>query len=124
MDSGSRMSQICNEINFDADEFIEAMMNALEAEVKKGGKSVEDRRIENEKEETENMKRLAEAEAKTKAEKELETIKAEIVEFFNNNKTNLDMIKPVLKICKDAGFNNPIEIDDISVAKEVLEACK
>ncbi len=123
VDSGSRMSQICSEINFDADEFIEAMRNALEAEVKKGGKSIEDRRAENEKEEAENMKRLAEAEVKAKSEKELEEIKAEIVEFFNNNKTNLDVIKPVLKICKDAGFGNPTEIDDISIAKKVLAAC-
>ena len=123
VDSGSRMSQICSEINFDADEFIEAMRNALEAEVKKGGKSVEDRRAENEKEEAENMKRLAEAEVKAKSEKELEEIKSEIVEFFNNNKTNLDVIKPVLKICKDAGFGNPTEIDDISIAKKVLAAC-
>ena len=35
VDSGSRMSQICNEIPFDADEFIKAMKDALEAEVKK-----------------------------------------------------------------------------------------
>lgn len=124
VDSGSRMSQICSEINFDADEFIEAMKNALEAEVKKGGKSVEDRRAENKKEEAENMKRLAEAEVKAKSEKELDEIKAEIVEFFNNNKTNLDVIKPVLKICKDAGFGNPTEINDIVVAKQVLDACK
>ena len=124
VDSGSRMSQIVSEINFDADEFIEAMRNALEAEVKKGGKSVEDRRAENEKEEVENMKRLAEAEVKAKSEKKLEDIKAEIVNFFVNNKSNVDVVKPVLEICKKNGFNNPNEIDDIDVAKTVLAACK
>ncbi len=124
VDSGSRMSQIVSEINFDADEFIEAMRNALEAEVKKGGKSVEDRRVENEKEEVENMKRLAEAEVKAKSEKKLEDIKAEIVAFFVNNKSKVDVIKPVLEICKKNGFNNPNEIDDISIANEVLAACK
>ena len=124
VDSGSRMSQICNEINFDADEFIAAMRNALEAEVKKGGKSVEDRRAENEKEEVENMKRLAEAEAKAKSEKELEEVKAEIVTFFVNNKSNVDVVKPVLEICKKNGFNNPNEINDLDVAKTVLAACK
>ena len=124
VDSGSRMSQICSEINFDADEFIEAMRNALEAEVKKGGKSVEDRRAENEKEEAENMKRLAEAEVKAKSEKELEEIKAEIVAFFVENKTNVDVVKPVLEICKKSGFGNPNEINDLDVAKKVLAACK
>ena len=124
VDSGSRMSQIVSEINFDADEFIEAMRNALEAEVKKGGKSVEDRQQENAKEEKENLKRIAEAEVKAKVEKSLEEIKAQIVSFFVANKTNIDTIKPVLTICKEGGYSNPQEIDDLDVAKKVLAACK
>lgn len=124
VDSGSRMSQICNEIPFDADEFIKAMKDALEAEVKKGGKSVEDRKKENEKEEAENMKRLAEAESKAKAEKELEEVKAEIIEFFVENKSKVDAIKPALTLCKDKGFSNPNEINNLKVAKEVLALCK
>lgn len=124
VDSGSRMSQIVNEINFDADEFIKAMTDALEAEVKKGGKSVEDRKKENEKEEKANTKRIAEAEVAAKNEKQLDEVKAEIIEFFTANKTNMAVIKPVLELCKDNGFNNPNEIDDIAFAKKVLEACK
>lgn len=124
VDSGSRMSQITNEINFDADEFIEAMKSALEAEVKKGGKSVEDRKKENEKEEKANMKRIAEAESKAKVEKELEEIKSQIISFFVENKANTDVIKPVLAICRDNGFNTPQEITDLKVAKEVLASCK
>jgi hypothetical protein len=124
VDSGSRMSQICSEINFDADEFIDAMKNALEAEVKKGGKSVEDRKKENDKEEKANMKRIAEEEARAKAERELDTIKTSIIEFFTANKTNLDAVKPALKICKDNGFNNPTEIDNVEIAEKVLAACK
>lgn len=124
VDSGSRMSQIVSEINFDADEFIEAMRNALEAEVKKGGKSIDDRKKENEKEEKETMKRLAEEEVKAKAEKELDEIKEKIVAFCNDNRTNLDVIKPVLKVCKDNGFGNPKEIDDIKIAKKALAACE
>lgn len=124
VDSGSRMSQIVNEINFDADEFIEAMKNALEAEVKKGGKSVEDRKKENEKEEKANMKRIAEEEAKVKAEKKLEDVKAEIIDFFAANKTNMSVIKPVLELCRENGFGNPNEIDSMDVALKVLDACK
>ena len=124
VDSGSRMSQITGEIDFDADEFIKAMTDALEAEVKKGGKSVSDRKKENEKEEAENMKRLAEAEKEARTKKELEEIKSKIVEFFVANKTNMDTIKPVLAICKEHGFSNPNEIDDLKIAKEVLTLCK
>ena len=124
VDSGSRMSQIVSEINFDADEFIEAMVNALKAEVEKGGKSVVERKKENEKEEKEKEKRIAEAEAKAKAERELEDVKAEIIEFFSANKTNVATIKPALELCRERGFNNPSEIDNIDVANEVLAVCK
>ena len=118
------MSQIVNEINFDADEFIKAMTDALEAEVKKGGKSVADRKKENEKEEKANMKRIAEAEVKAKAEKNLDEAKSEIIEFFTANKTNLDVVKPVLEVIRENGFNNPADINNIDVAKKVLAACK
>ena len=124
VDSGSRMSQIVSEINFDADEFIEAMKNALEAEVQKGGKSVADRKKENEKEEKAQMKRIAEAEKVAKSEKKLEEVKAEIIEFFTENKTNISVIKPVLELCRESGFNNPSEINDLDVAKKILAACK
>ena len=124
VDSGSRMSQIVSEINFDADEFIDAMRNALESEVKKSGKSVEDRKKENAKEEKENLKRIADAEVKAKVEKSLDEVKSQIVNFFVANKTNIDAIKPVLAICKENGYSNPQEIDDLAVAKKVLESCK
>lgn len=124
VDSGSRMSQIVSEVDFDADEFIKAMVDALEAEVKKGGKSVDERKKENELEEAENMKRLAEAETKSKAEKALNDVKAKIVDFFNANKTDMNVIKPVFELCRNLGFNNPNEINDIEIAKKVLAACK
>ena len=124
VDSGSRMSQIVNEINFDADEFIKAMTDALEAEVRKGGKSVETRKKENEKEEAENMKRLAEAEAKAEAEKALEEVKDKIVEFCSANTKNREAIKPVMDMCKEHGYGNPKEIDDLDVANKVLAICK
>lgn len=124
VDSGSRMSQIVNEINFDADEFIKAMTDALEAEVRKGGKSVETRKKENEKEEADNMKRLAEAEAKAEVEKALEEVKDKIVEFCSANTKNREAIKPVMDMCKEHGYSNPKEIDDLDVANKVLAICK
>lgn len=121
VDSGSRMSQIVNEINFDADEFIKATTDALEAEVKKGGKSIDDRKKENEKEEAENLKRLAEAEKVAKEQKELEDAKAKIVEFFVANKPNPEVVKPVLEKCKELGYANPVEITSLKDAKAILK---
>lgn len=124
VDSGSRFSNIVPEIDLDADEFIDAITNAIKAEINKNGVSVEDRRKENEKEDAENLKRIAEAEKAARIQRELDEIKSKIIEFFNNNKANLDIIKPVLKICKDNGFSNPTEIDNIAVATKVFDACK
>ena len=124
VDSGSRFSDIVPEINLDADEFIAAITNAIKAEIKKNGTSVEDRKKENDKEEAENLKRIAEAEKAAKLQKELDEIKAEIINFFVENKTEMDVIKPVLDACKKNGFNNPNEIDDLEIAKEVVAMCK
>ena len=124
VDSGSRFSDIIPEINLDADEFINAITDAIKAEINKNGISVEDRKKENDKEDAENLKRIAEAEKAARIEKELNEIKEEIVAFFVENKTDIDIIKPVLEICKKNGFSNPNEIDNIEVAKEVLKACK
>lgn len=124
VDSGSRFSDIVPEINLDADEFITAITDAIKAEINKNGTSVEDRKKEDDKEEAENLKRIAEAEKAAKVEKELNEIKEKIVEFFTANKTNMDVVKPVLELCRENNYNNPMEIDDISVAKEILKACK
>lgn len=124
VDSGSRFSDIVPEINLDADEFITAITDAIKAEINKNGTSVEDRKKENDKEDAENLKRIAEAEKAARAEKELNEAKTKIIEFFTDNKTNLDVIKPVLDLCRENGYSNPTEIDDLDVAKKVLKACK
>lgn len=124
VDSGSRFSDIVSEINLDADEFITAITDAIRAEINRKGVSVEERKKENDKEDAENLKRIAEAEKTARIEKELNEIKAEIVNFFVENKANMDVIKPALEVCKKSGFNNPNEIDNLDVAKKILAACK
>lgn len=124
VDSGSRFSDIVPEINLDPDEFIAAITDAIKAEISKNGVSVEDRKKENDKEEAANLKRIAEAEKAARAQRELDEAKEKIIAFFMENKTNIDVIKPALEVCKSNGFSNPNEIDNIDVAKKVLEACK
>ena len=124
IDSKSRFSDIVESIPLDSDALIKAITDAIENELKKSGKTMEESRIEQEKKEKEKLKHIAEAEAKAKAEKNLGKIKSEIVAFFTANKTNMDVIKPVLELCREAGFNNPNEIDDLEIAKKILKACK
>ena len=124
VDSGSRFSDIVSEINLDRDEFITAITDAIKSEINKNGISVEDRKKENDKEDEEKQKRIAEAENAARVEKELNKIKSEIIEFFSDNKANVSVIKPVLEVCRESGFGNPTEIDNIEVAEKVLAACK
>lgn len=124
VDSGSRFSDIVPEIDLDADAFIEAITNAIKAEINKNGTSVEDRKKENDKEDAEKLKRIAEAEEASRVKKQLDEAKEKIVEFFMANKTDMNVIKPVLELCRENGFNNPNEIDNLDVAKKVLNACK
>lgn len=124
VDSGSRFSDIVETINLDADEFIAAITDAIKAEIEKNGASVADRKKENDKEDKEKLKRIAEAEKAARIKKELDEVKSEIVNFFMENKTNTDAIKPVLALCREHGFSNPNEIDDLDVAKKVFTACK
>lgn len=124
IDSKSRFSDIVDKIPMEVDAFIKAITDAIAVEQKKSGKTFEETKKEQAKAEKEKLNRIAEAEARAKAERELNEVKEKIVAFFNDNKTNLDVIKPVLKICKDNGFSNPTEIDDIKIAKKVLAACE
>lgn len=124
IDSKSRFSDIVESIPMDADALIKAITDAITNEQKKSGKTIEETKKEQEKAEKEKMNRIAEAESKTKVKKELEEVKAQIVEFFVKNKANTDVIKPVLTLCRDNGFNTPQDIDDLKIAKEVLKSCK
>lgn len=120
VDSGGRMSQIVEEIDFDADEFIKAMRDALEAEVKKSGKSIEDRHKEDNAAAEKRAEQIAAVEESNKKEKELNEIKAKIKDFCISNKGKAAVLKPLLALAKEKGYENPMAVDDINVAKEIL----
>lgn len=124
IDSKSRFAEITPVIEFSADEFIKALENAIKAELSKGNKSFEDAQSEQKIKDEEEAKRIAEAEEAARKAKELDEVKGKIVAFFTANKTDMTKIKPVLELCRENGYNNPTEIDDLKVAKKVLAACK
>lgn len=124
IDSKSRFSDIVESIPLDSDALIKAITDAIESELKKSGKTVEESKVEQEKAEAERLKRIAEAEKAARAEKELNEVKTKIVDFFTANKTDMAKIKPVFELCRESGFSNPNEIDSIDIAKNILAACK
>lgn len=119
VDSGSRFSNIKETINLDVDEFIEAITNAIKTEINKNGVTVEERKKENDKEEAENLKRIAEAESNAKIEKQLDELKSKIVEYITENKTNMAVVKPILEKCAEYGYKNPMQIMDLEAMKAV-----
>ena len=124
VDSKSRFADIVAEIDFNVTDFIKAMKDAIQREASKSGKSIEKLEEEQKIEADAEEKRIAEAEKTARAEKELNKIKAEIIEFFTANKTDMAKIKPVLELCRENNYNNPTEIDDLDAAKTILAACK
>lgn len=120
VDSKSRFAEIVPEIDFNVDDFIEAMKEAIKKEATKGDKSLDELEKEQAKEEKKLGERVAQAEAQKKSENELNEIKSQIIDFFTENKTNLAVIKPVLAKCKELGYSNPSEITNIEDAKAVL----
>lgn len=121
--SKSRFPDIEGTIDLNADAFINAIEGAIQKLIDKSSMSEKDIKEHYAKEEQANMERIAEAEVKARLDKELNDIKVKIVDFFVSNKANVDVVKPVLEICKKNGFNNPNEIDNLDVAKTVLAAC-
>lgn len=124
VDSGSRFSNIKETINLDVDEFIEAITNAIKTEINKNGVTVEERKKENAKEEAENLKRIAEAEANAKIEKQLDELKSKIVEYITENKTNMAVVKPILEKCNEYGYKNPMQITDLETMKVIAAMIK
>ena len=121
IDSGARFADITAEpIDFNADAFIEAITNAILAEQQKSGLSVEKAKKEQDKAAKAETKRVAEAEKAHKSQKELDIAIGEIVDFFTKNKTDLEIIKPILAKCKEMGYSNPKEISDLEDAKTIL----
>lgn len=124
VDSGSRFADIVSEIDMTPDEFIQALTDAILAEQKKSGKSVDETKAEQKAKADAEAKRIAEREAEKHKQEELNEVKEEIINFFAENKTNLDVIKPVLEKCRELGYANPSEIDSVKNAKTILKMIK
>lgn len=124
IDSGSRFADIIDEIPMDVDAFISALTNAIESESSKSGKSIAETKKEQAKVARKKEERAVEIEQKNKSERELEDVVESIIEYFQNNKNNLDTIKPILEKIKSFGYDKPQSISNLEDAKKILKLCK
>lgn len=121
VDSGSRFAEIIDEIDLDADQFITALTDAIKAEQAKSGKTLEQSKAEQEKEEAKRLKEIAKAEQNKRESKKLEEVISKITDFIKENKSDMDVIKPIIAKTKELGYDNPTMITDIEDAEKVLE---
>lgn len=120
IDSKSRFSDIVESIPMDADALIKAVEDAIKAEQSKSGVSYADAEKKQKAEEQNKLNRIAEKEEQARNQKELDVIVSEIVNYFTENKSNIEIIKPILMKCKELGYANPKEITSIEDAKTIL----
>ena len=120
VDCKSRFANIVPEIDCDAEQFIKAIEDAIKAEQSKSGVSLDEAKKKQAEHDAKLEARIAENEKENKSKKELEAVLHDIMMFFNDNKSDLDKIKPVLKAVKNGGYSNPKDIDDIDFAKSIL----
>lgn len=120
VDSKSRFAEITPEIPLDSDALIQAITDAIKAEQSKSGVSLEDAKKKQAKQGKEQAKRVAEHEKEVKAKAELDSVVSEIVQFFVDNKSDTDKLRPILSAVKEAGYSNPKDIDNLETAKNIL----
>ncbi len=120
VDSGSRFADITPEIDMGADEFIKALTDAIKAEQHKSGKTFEQAKKEQEAEEVSKLKEVAKAEKEKKETKKLEDIISKITDYIKENRSSMDLIKPIIDLTKELGYENPTKISSVEDANKVL----
>lgn len=120
IDSKSRFADVIESIPMEVDAFYNAIVDAIKAEHQKSGKTIEQSKSEQEEAEALRLKEIAQKENENKAKAELESILNEITDFIKNNKSNIDLIKPLMAKTKELGYSNPTTITNIEDAKIIL----
>ncbi len=120
IDSKSRFADIVPECDFNVDSLIQALTDAIKAEASKGKKSIAELKKEQDAASEKRVEQIAAVEESNKKEKELNEIKAKIKDFCIANKGKAAVLKPLLALAKEKGYENPMAVDDIDVAKEIL----
>lgn len=124
VNSGSRFKTLKSEINFDVDEFINAIVEAIKNEKKRGGgnfdKDLKEEKVEKKKAE-EIVKKKEENE---KVKKQVDTVVDAIISFISNNSDNLDLVKDVKKTLEEIGLVSPKDINNLADAKKLWSVVK
>jgi GTPase SAR1 family protein len=123
IDSKSRFSEIIDSIDFDPNEFITAVNNAIlvEHNKQKNNKTIEEVRKEQDIEKANiNKVNVDKANAKINEEK-LENAISQIKNFIKNNRNSLENLDELKAKSKELGLTSPIKVTELSKAEELLK---
>lgn len=122
IDSKSRFSDIVDCIALDSNEFIKAIENAIKSEHEKqsGNKSIEDVKKEQEQEKEKLVEKNVAIKHAEFDKEEIEIIVGKLAAFVKANKTTPQNMKPLLVKAKEFGIINPLKVEDLEQAKELL----
>ena len=123
VDSGSRFADIVDEIEMSADNFIQALTDAILAEQAKSGVDIKTARKAQAKLEKEQAAQVIEHEKANKENAERERLIAEINSFLTENRDDLDKIKPVVAKIRKFGATKPVELallEDVQAVHKLI----
>lgn len=120
IDSKSRFADIVPECDFNVDSLIQALTDAIKAEASKGKKPIAELKKEQDAAAEKRAEQIAAVEESNKKEKELNEVKSKIKDFCIANKGKASVLKPLLALAKEKGYENPMAVDDIDIAKDIL----
>ncbi len=119
IDSKSRFKNITNSISFNADEFINAITDAIKlAHEEQQNKKALNVAM---KEQEEQKEAMIEDTSETVL---LDELKAKIKEYLSENIKNKANIVPLIEKSKELGYNNPLEVKTTNEAKQILDIIK
>ena len=121
IDSKSRFANIVDKIPMDVDALIEAITNAIASEQEKSGIDIKKaQKYENEIVKNKE-KQIEENEKNNKENNKRDEIISKITTFFVENKSSLDIIRPVMSAIKELGYSKPTEIKTLEEANSIYK---
>ena len=91
------------------------MTDAIKAEQSKSGMSIDKVQREQDDINKKFEERVVKAEQQKKEQKKVDSLTDNIVSFFSSNKTNMNVIKPVLAKIRELGYSNPVSYTHLTL---------
>lgn len=122
VDSGSRFSHIKQEVDFNAEEFVNAIVEAIKFEIESKGKSLADRKVEEDALNKERDERIAKAEKEKRDKQELDSAVNNIIDYISENRSDMSKVIPIINKIKELGYEtgNPKDIISLEHANAVI----